>query len=273
MTTPQQIYDAIQTIHDQKSFVHTLLTSTLGWPIPDGIDDIGDITFEWSSDELQADGLNRHLADGRVFQIRKLEADQPWGIFLLEFKNEDVFLKNRGLTGPLRKVLRGLVHSRRKSSDLPSWGRDNLLFICTDCRYKHFRFAYFKTPRRAGLTEPLITFGWGPDIPCRTACEFNLPALFWPEDPSDSVGWLKKWSAAFDKEPLTREFFKRFDKSLEAIKADLEQLQKLSSAEAYSHAQLLLERLLFLYFLQNRGWLNRERHFRSEERRVGKDCR
>jgi hypothetical protein len=27
---------------------------------------------------------------------------------------------------------------------------------------------------------------------------------------------------AFDKEPLTRDFFKRFDDALEAIKADLE---------------------------------------------------
>jgi hypothetical protein len=66
---------------------------------------------------------------------------------------------------------------------------------------------------------------------------------------------------SFDKEPLTRDFFRRFDKALEAIKGDLEHYQSLSSTEAYTRSQLLLERLIFLYFLQNRGWLNQERHY------------
>jgi hypothetical protein len=67
---------------------------------------------------------------------------------------------------------------------------------------------------------------------------------------------------AFNKEPLTKDFFKRFDQALEAIKSDLEEYQKpIESAEAYTKAQLLLERLIFLYFLQNRGWLNQDRRF------------
>ena len=67
---------------------------------------------------------------------------------------------------------------------------------------------------------------------------------------------------AFNKEPLTKDFFKRFDQALEAIKSDLEEYQKpIKSAEAYTQAQLLLERLIFLYFLQNRGWLNQDRCF------------
>jgi hypothetical protein len=67
---------------------------------------------------------------------------------------------------------------------------------------------------------------------------------------------------AFNKEPLTKDFFKRFDQALEAIKSDLEEYQKpIKSAEAYTQAQLLLERLIFLYFLQNRGWLNQDRSF------------
>ena len=34
--------------------------------------------------------------------------------------------------------------------------------------------------------------------------------------------WPECFEGAFDKEPLTRDFFKRFDDALEAIKADLE---------------------------------------------------
>ncbi len=68
---------------------------------------------------------------------------------------------------------------------------------------------------------------------------------------------------AFNKEPLTKDFFKRFDQALEAIKTDLEEYQRpiINSAEAYTQAQLLLERLIFLYFLQNRGWLNQDDRF------------
>jgi hypothetical protein len=72
---------------------------------------------------------------------------------------------------------------------------------------------------------------------------------------------VKSWSQAFDKEPLTKDFFKRFDQALEAVKKDLETFQELKSAEAYTQAQLLLERLIFLYFLQNRGWLDQERRY------------
>ena len=74
-----------------------------------------------------------------------------------------------------------------------------------------------------------------------------------------------RYDEAFDKEPLTRDFFKRFDKALEEIKSDLERFQKLPSAEAYSQAQLLLERLIFLYFLQNRGWLAQNPRFLPNE--------
>jgi type I restriction-modification system DNA methylase subunit len=71
----------------------------------------------------------------------------------------------------------------------------------------------------------------------------------------------EKHDKAFDKEPLTKDFFKRFEVALEAIKSDLEKFQEFRSAEAYTQAQLLLERLIFLYFLQNRGWLNQDRHY------------
>ena len=76
--------------------------------------------------------------------------------------------------------------------------------------------------------------------------------------------WVNIWAKAFDKEPLTRDFFKRFDKALDAIKVDLEGNMGLGSGEAYTQSQLLLERLIFLYFLQNRGWLNRDRRYLYE---------
>src|SRR6185503_10926551 len=129
-----------------------------------------DITYGWSKQELRAADLDEKLVDGQVLQIANLDPNQPWGIFILEFKSVEAFRAERGMTGVLRKVLRGLVPSRRKDAGLSSWKREHLLFICTH-QYKHFRFAYFKAPPEDGKTKtaPLAAFGWGPDIPARTA--------------------------------------------------------------------------------------------------------
>jgi type I restriction-modification system DNA methylase subunit len=63
---------------------------------------------------------------------------------------------------------------------------------------------------------------------------------------------------AFDKEALTNEFFKKLDSHIKAIESDLREHQRMSGPEAFGQAQLLIERLIFLYFAQNRGWLNQE---------------
>lgn len=263
MDLKNKIQAALSQVRDQQSFFEHLLGETLGWPLGD-ISEVEDIAYAWSDEDLRAADLERRLAEGRAWQIQPLIENQPWGIFVLEFKNPDALGTRGGMAGTLRKVLRGLVTSRRKAAGLPSWKREHLLFICTH-RWQCYRFAYFRAkpddPRNARLTA----FGWAPDTPNRTVCEFNLPALQWPEVPSDAGAWVKLWGEAFDKEPLTKDFFRRFDDALDAVKSDLEEYQKLSSAEAYSQAQLLLERLIFLYFLQNRGWLNQNGHFLPEK--------
>src|SRR5205085_1634193 len=125
--------------------------------------------------------------------------DNPWDICILEFKNPEVFATGRGMTGTLRRILRGLVPKKRaiKNPSLKSFDRENLLFICT-CKYQHFRFAYFKAPHGETKTAPLAAFGWSPDEPARTACELNLPELSWPERSLPSADWVTRWAGAFD---------------------------------------------------------------------------
>jgi len=259
MASSREIEAVLSKVHDQRSFFQLLLDQTLEWPTGDA-EQVDDISYEWSPEELNAVGLRKELLDGPIWQIQPVEKGQPWGIFILEFKRPDLLAPRQGIAGTLRKVLRGLVSSRRKDPKLPSWKREHLLFICTH-GWQDFRFAYFRPKPGESRSARLTTFGWTPETPNRTVCEFNLPALVWPDDPSDAIRWIDRWSKAFDKEPLTRDFFKRFDVALEAIKADLEHYQKLTSAEAYTQSQLLLERLIFLYFLQNRGWLDQNRTY------------
>jgi hypothetical protein len=231
-----------------------VLRDELGWPLEASAPQ-EETTFDWSAEELKlTESSARRLRHGVVRQLRPFTTNQPWGIFLVEFSEGQVYRT------ALRQVLRGLVPSRRRSSTLPAWKHDNLLFICCTSDYERFTFAHFKGSRLAKAR--LATFGWKRDDRyIRTLCECNLPALAYPDDDSDSDGWVASWVQAFDKEPVTREFFRRFDAALAAMQADLQAHQGMDSATAYSRAQILLERLIFLYFLQNRGWLNQDRNF------------
>ena len=259
MPTSAQIEKALKQVLNQESFFKALLAKTLDWPTSD-VKQIDDIAYGWSQQDLNAAGLERNLVEGSIWQLQPSATGQPWGIFVLRFRHEDSLSPRRGLAGTLRKVLKGLVGARRKDPNLPSWKREHLLFICT-YKWTHFRFAYYRSKPDEPRSARLTTFGWSPDTSNRTVVEFNLPALAWPADTSDAEGWVTAWAKAFDKEPLTKDFFRRFDNALDAIKADLQKYQQLSSAEAYTQSQLLLERLIFLYFLQNRGWLNQDRRY------------
>jgi hypothetical protein len=245
--------ESVRAIKDLPS-LFDLLHDELRWRVDPEL--IRDATFEWTPEELRVqESAAGQLNGGVVRQLRPLTAPQPWGIFLIEFSECRVYRT------ALRQVLRGLVRSRRRASQLPAWKHDNLLFICTTHDYDRFTFAHFRGETASNST--LTTFGWERgDRHLRTVCEFNLPALEWPEDEGQNAeAWLAAWSGAFDKAPLTRDFFRRFDTALAAVKKDLETHQGLDSAEAYSRAQILLERLVFLYFLQNRGWLNQQRDY------------
>ena len=250
MPLPDRIRSAIARCRDQKSFLQILLNETLSWPV-EKADSLEEIAYSWSAEELQATGLEENVVDAKAWQLRRLQPNQPWGIFFLEFKNKDAFLTGRGMAGALRKVLRGLVVSRRKDPTQKSWQREHLLFICTH-GWTHYKFAYFRPKFGDSRGSRLTMFGFDSQDPSnRTVCEFNLPALVWPEGSTKAEKWLSDWAKAFDKDQITNDFFKRFDESLERIQSDLQEFQEYTSAEAYTQAQLLLERLIFLYFLQS----------------------
>lgn len=257
MELKYKIQQALNKTTDRKSFIQELLVNTLNWPIPSFLTDLDDMSYEWSDEDLNAAGLTGKSLSGPVLQMQKIVDNQPWGIFILEFDNPDIFITGRGLTTPLRKVLRGLIPKRQRSSKLPAWDRENLLFICT-CDYKYYRFAYFKPPKDKGIA-PLITFGWEPDIPVRTVCEFNLPPLVWPEN-IDSVGWTKKWKTAFDKQKLTDIFFKEYKEVFDDFEKDLAK-QTEDRIWAHDYALQFLNRCMFLYFIEKKGWLGGDKNF------------
>ena len=215
--------------------------------------EVEDITFEWSAEELRANDLDKHVVDGTIRQIRPFKGN-PWGIFILEFRNPDVFATGRGMTGTLRNVLRGLVPSKKKRSSLASFRNENLLFICNH-DYKHYRFAHFKTPDKSTQTAPLAAFGWGPGDPIRTLCEFNLNALEWPDEQPDAEGWVAAWSQAFDVEKVTKRFYEDYAAVFETVEKLIGKHSNLKGDDLRMFTQTLFNRLMFLRFMERKDWL------------------
>ena len=104
----------------------------------------------------------------------------------------------------------------------------------------------------------LRRFRFGPGERYRTAAErlarLDLNAL----KSRTAIAVTALCNEAFDKEALTNEFFKKLDAHIKAIEADLREHQRMTGPEAFGQAQLLIERLIFLYFAQNRGWLDQK---------------
>lgn len=262
-----KLRNVLPRINSFDSFVHDLLADTLGWDIQQGVRELEDIAHDWSEEDLRLEGLSSQLVGGRVWQIQPLPVDeQPWGVFLLEFNSPDAFVRGRGMAGPLRQVLRGLVPRRKRAHQLPAWQHENLLFICTH-GWRHFTFAHFKGERAASAA--ITTFGWVQNqAGWRTLCEANLPALRWPDDPSDRAAWQAQWAGAFDKEALTRRFFKQFRHLCGVVAEDILRRNRalgVSHDQANTEAQILLERLLFLYFIQRKGWLDQKADYLVRE--------
>jgi hypothetical protein len=99
-----------------------------------------------------------------------------------------------------------------------------------------------------------FTYILGAGESCRTAAERfgSLPA----------AARLADLTEAFSVEKLNKEFFKSFRIAFELVAKDiLDRNHGWERATADRETQTLLSRLLFLYFIQRKGWLNRQRDY------------
>ena len=255
MLSPQGIEDAVRRVTDQGTFVRELLVGSLGWPI-DSTNALGAIAYEWTADELHVAGLERHIVDGTAHQI--VLPGNPWGIFVLEFKNADVFTTGRGMIGILRSVFQRMTAGNRRAAaaTVPTFQSNSLLFICSH-GYRYYRFCYFRPVSEDSRRPRMVSFGWGPEDQhaMRTICEFNLRALAWPErEPSGHREWIRVWAAAFDVDRVTKRFFEDYARVFSNVERHVA-IQGLQGDELRLFTQALLNRLMFLRFIECKNWL------------------
>ena len=251
---------ALSKVRDQETFIRELLVGVLGWPINLGKPAIEDVAYEWTEADLRASELAAHVVDGRAYQF--VMENNPWGVFLLEFASSDPVVSGRGMTGVLRSVLEGLVKKKRGTRDprLAAFGREHLLFICTH-GYRSFRFAYFQAPEDGLRSTPLTSFGWTVDEPggTRTVCEFNLAGLVWPDiAPKTLEGWVQAWGHAFDVESVTRRFYEDYGAVFKRAETLIGEAipHPISDEDLRLFTQSLFNRLMFLRFVERKGWLS-----------------
>ena len=231
--------DKVRDIKDTQSLLY-FMNSELGWEFPLEAD-VDELTFEWTGAELNlGDDISGKFEGGVVREFRPLRGDQPWGIFLVDFTGSRIYAT------ALRQVLRRLV---AKKPDMPAWRCDNILFICT-ADNQQFTFAHFcgDKPERAKLT----TFSWTPQEPIRTICEFNLDSLRY-DFAWDNDTWLREWQSAFDVEKVTREFYREYRRVFEHVEELIEGFDDSESKRLFT--QRLFNRLMFIAFIQKKGWL------------------
>jgi type I restriction-modification system DNA methylase subunit len=221
------------------------LREDLCWELPEA--SIDDVSFEWTGLDLNlnlSEDINKKLKGGLIRQLQPFATHQPWGIFVVEFATREVSIIT------LRQILRCFVAKRRGARpDLPAWQCENLLFICTTGS-REFTFAHFCGDKleRAKIS----TFGWAPQEPVRTLCEFNLPALRY-DYTWDSDTWLKGWKEAFDVEKVTREFFRQYARIFTDVEKRIKGFR--DTAQKRLFTQRLFNRLMFIKFIQKKGWL------------------
>jgi hypothetical protein len=172
------------------------LSDELDWPIEDHT--IDELTFEYEASEL---GLKDEDAAKikSIHQLRPMAANQPWGIFFVEFEKKKIPVV------VLRRILAHLVVKKRASANKAnraSWNAEDILFIsafgdkATDQR--EIAFAHFQ--QQPGDLPTLRVLGWDAadtglkvDYVSRVLSE----KLHWPEDPSDHGLWREQWRSPF----------------------------------------------------------------------------
>ena len=246
------LYNALQNVKDFDTLLN-LFTDELGWDVDRDADPEA-FTFEWEADDINpSESSTRRLSSGVIRQPRTFPRvkGQPWGIFFIEFTDRNLY---RTVLG---QVLRKLVLERRgAAADRSAWRRENLLFICATKNYERFTLAHFKG-RRVDRAV-LAMFGWEKgDTHARTLCEYNLPALRSPRYPNDSEGWLNGWRAAFDIEAFADKFFDDYREVFAKVEAEVKKsIRKDEDRRLFT--ERLFNRLMFVYFIQKKGWLTFE---------------
>jgi hypothetical protein len=141
--------------------------------------------------------------------------------------------------------------------------RDNpyALFVFSDCTQTNWHFLNVRYGVDANRRREFRRLTVGPTERMRTAAEVvsNLDLDRFAATSVPLTGFViqNHHDTAFDIGPVQKDFFRIFAEVYHKVADDIGQ-ERGFEADAGRFSQLLLDRLLFLYFIQKKGWLNQE---------------
>lgn len=183
----------IKTVNDINGLIEYFV-SALNWKIDlDYFEDIEDITYDFDAEDI---GLKEEaFAKIKTLrQLRPLVDGQRWGIFCVEFDSRKFEIT------ALRKILSGLIPTRRNSAEHAVWDQKDLLFLCFwgEGDNRTIGIAHFED-KEIGLPQIKMIY-CAPAIEDFTQIrvfEDRLRSLKWPEEFVDHDRWQVEWSSAF----------------------------------------------------------------------------
>ncbi len=201
----------------------------LGWP-KEKWQTFGGVAKLYGIAELEDHGVESLAA------VQKLRDDQVWGIFTVDFGEKSMHRPS------LRRILSKVAERARQQHDNPVWPHENILFVVRERDGKEFTFVHFRGDKLANAK--LKRFGWDESLEARTTLERCLPELRWENQ--------ERWDKAWDAEKLTKDFFTDYSRIFGEVERKVVGLE---GDLRRRFTQSLFNRLMFLCFLQQKGWL------------------
>lgn len=132
------------------------------------------------------------------------------------------------------------------------------LFVFSDRDEQHWHLVNVRYERKGARRRVFRRIAVGPHEKVRTGAQrlalVDLAALSPDLSGLSPLRIQERHDEAFDVEAVTREFFGRFARLFYRIRDEIAAVPDLAD-DADGHTQMLLDRLLFLYFVQKKGWL------------------
>ena len=245
----------VQESGDESALIEVLLQDALNWPLVDEDDeniDIDAISYSWD-DVLVEMGFSSDDAPVELRQVMPFP-NWPHGIFIVKFGSSKFFTQGRGMTTPLRTILRELMEKVRPTADHPSWKKDHLLFLCHS-ETEYFQFARFDDPKGNSKTSTLKMFGWGPNDHIGTICKYNLKNLIYKQGMSEEEA-TEAVASAFDVSKVSNKFYEDYKKAFTNAKPFVKANSDNMDDDAVHRAtQTIFNRILFLRFIEKKEWL------------------
>jgi type I restriction-modification system DNA methylase subunit len=194
----------------------------------------------------------RDWPDG-VQQVLRANAESP--IYLAQHRDFQIIYTHLTTNLLSRTVERPIIEQT-----LNKW-HPYALFVFANCDLTLWDFANVKYSVENGARRHTVRrIHVGPTERLHTAAQ-RLALLAVPSPDTTALELQSLHDQAFDVEEVTKQFYHDYVRVFGQLCDDITRRNPQRESEAEKEAQVLLDRLMFLYFLQKKGWLNDQRDY------------